>query len=614
MAHVAAHVTTFKGLQPGIDPRRIVNPYIVDGRNFYIGIDGAMSGFGYTTLGEKSLASPLFVKSFNVGADTFYFSGNYVYSFDKASGTYVPVFSFIADTSIAPWSHALVGGINYFIRKGAALIRYDESLSSWSQISGGSIPADGVGVARSHGRLVIVSPTWVSWSAIDDGEDFVASTVTGAGAQSLVIIGQGAGIAVKETTDGFLTYTESGILKSQLVNTINPYRHIPVSDTNQTVQTAISPFAIVEMANKEQVVLTKTGFYKLNGTTITPWQPLFGEYFRTAVFPTIDFSVDAVLQLTYIPEKQWFFVSFAENQESAVYTKAWCLYIPSGEWGSFDVTHTAFVHTPGTIRGSDNFTWGFLTYTGTLNEFTEEPFNLDTPELAGSAFIFSSDVSYPAVLSNDVYEFSTATTAYGEDTSLCTLTGVWDNYGVIYESPLNAKSPTEISMVTNVTGTSTVAHIGLTYTQQSKTALEAFIQVGPFTSRTEKDAERRFLINNVTIGMQAEAFVVTYDDWLLDYDEEVEQDWLLEGTDEDWTGAVGEVVDYTFTVLPTIDGKTSYALDTHLPEETFAQGKTRNFASGHEGVYNYFSFYADLPNQAFALKLISLDGIYTGKL
>lgn len=620
---VPGNLTTFKGLQFGIDPRRVTEPYVVDGENFYVGIDGPVSGFGAEQVSSGRLANPVNTQSFLVENTVFYFSGASVFVYDVATMTYTPLYTFtVTGSTVTPWSVATVGGYYYFAREGVGLLQHNPITGAWTLLNGGAIPLNVAGVSRSRGRLLVITDKYSAWSAIDDGTDFTASTITGAAAQALVIVGHGNGRVIKETADGFVSYTDSGILRSQAVNTVNPYRHEPVSDTTKTVQTAINPFCVVELANKQQIVLTRTGLYSVVGADIQPWQPLVGEYLRTYVLQTLDFTIDAVIRLTYLPEKQWFFISYSESEKSAIYTKALCLYVPTGEWGSFDAVHTAFVHVPQTAAGLDSFAWGYLTPAGHLFKFKENPFTTVEVASAGRLVEYAKTAEFTASERDGVYTFDDHARSLDIVDANFNVAGTWDSVGVLESASvddepqpavdtISAESGGEYIFTTNAIAQNSFNVAGAVRISAEQVGLDSFIKVGPLRVQPQTEAVRLFMINNIAVGMPATAFIETYADWLLAGEDE---DWMLDGSDEDWLALSGEAVDYTFTLEPTIDGDTAYGLDLQAPIETLNSNRTRHFAAGHEGVYHFMRFAATEPNQAFALKQVAVDGIFTGVL
>ena len=62
-----------EGLYPALDRKKLAKPYVVDGKNFIVDLDGPKSAFGYKQPWHEFEDSH-FMQSFPVGTDIFYFS------------------------------------------------------------------------------------------------------------------------------------------------------------------------------------------------------------------------------------------------------------------------------------------------------------------------------------------------------------------------------------------------------------------------------------------------------------------------------------------------------------------------------------------------------------
>jgi len=441
-------INQISGLLPAFDRKRIQKPFVVDGKNFIMSSDGPLSGFAKDEIISNAINDPTFVQSFRVGDTTFVFTQTAVLQFDTATNTFIPLLDYPALTTAFPWSHAIVGGFHYFVRSGVNLLRYNPTTGIWSSLSGGSFPTNPVSCAESAGRLIILNDTSISWSAIDDGSDFVFSTSTGAGSQLLAILGQGAPQQVSQTFDGFLTFTESGILKSEAVIGANPFRHFVLSRSH----IAINPYAIVDVGRREHVLLTRTGLYKTSGKVPVLWQELMSEFFHSQVLSSLDPTNQSVIRLAYNIDRQWFVISIAEFENSNIYNKAFVLYEPSNEWGTFNQNHSAFfdVHfATGPVLG---FNFGFIAPDGKMYRFTDESFDLHFPALTWNFYNHLGKPQYPAVFQDSVTTFPSVMYLRHVDESIYPEIGIFDDVAVL-ESGVNPQSLQVLTEATNTDGT-----------------------------------------------------------------------------------------------------------------------------------------------------------------
>ena len=348
----------FKGLLPPLDPRRVNEPYAYDGRNFVPAIDGLKSDFGareviFETPAEAGMGPTAGATAINLpnNEETFYCNNTGIYSLDAVQTRLVP--RYLLETpveGIHRWWAAEVNNVIFFTRRGTGLIGFNKFTGTWQRYE---FLTDAVALCEIAGRLFIATETVVSWSAIDDGSNHVASTVTGAGQQSLAII------RVDDPSDvicclpyeqGVITYTRAGYLRSQLVEGINPFRHRPIYKSNEMPS---SDFSIVAFLENRHVWISERGFYVNDGVSdIQPWQPLMGEHIRefAARLPAAVFQR---FRLHWDAAKGWLIVSLEESEGfPGNFTIAYVYVVITDNWGSFNREHTGF-HTwqlePGTF-------------------------------------------------------------------------------------------------------------------------------------------------------------------------------------------------------------------------------------------------------------------------
>lgn len=420
----------FKGLPLGIDPRRLNAPAVIDGKNFYVSTDGPVSGFSYTQVFEEDLHDPQYTQTLEAGSELFIALRDGIYSFDPTAEVFILKLSFSRLTNINKWYTSSVGGKFYYTNKDVGLIEYDQKNNLWNFVTGVNIPTTIVASTQSRGRLVLLSDTAIHYSSIDNGSDFAPSIQTGAGFQSLSLIGQGIPITIEQVVDGIFVFTEDGIIKGTSLQGVNPFSFSIVSYTH----IPISEFAVETLGTKEIVFLTRFGLFSSSGGDISPWQPLAGEFIHTEIIPNVDLSVSGIIRLTFIQELNLFFISIADLQQSAIYNRALALYIPTGEWGSFDESHVGFMNVNflNTELGTN---FGFISADGFLFRFTFETSSFFFDENIDFLFDYHSTFEYPARTENNIVKFPDVERDFEySDTQITGGSGLYDMRGLVEES------------------------------------------------------------------------------------------------------------------------------------------------------------------------------------
>lgn len=353
-------VAQFGGLTPALDRKQVAEPSVVDGKNFTFTAEGPKNAFAADYFSYQSIGPAKLIQSFEIADKFFYFSTDAVYSFDDVNDIWVPEFVFGASyTELFPWSRALVGGVYYFIKAGSPLLSFNPNTQTWTSVDAGTnnIPSGAVQVTQSGGRLIILGSASVAYSAIDDGTDLLPDPGTGAGFQSLGIVGGGEPLGVREVSDGFITYTTEGTLHSQVVDSIVPFRHLPLSQNIFP----INPWCIVDIEKRRHIVLTDTNFWNVRNRQPELWQPLMAEYFRETLFKRYNPALNAIYALFYIPEDEEFFVSFSTSERPLEFNDSYVLKIQLDKWGFFNRHHHQILRLQSLSVSAGKNTSGFTT-------------------------------------------------------------------------------------------------------------------------------------------------------------------------------------------------------------------------------------------------------------
>lgn len=627
-------VRQFKGILPALDRRQPTDKFVLDGQNFLIDAEGPYSAFGTQIVTQSRIRNPEDANTFRVQTENFLFTADAVLKYDTVSGIFYPIFTFPINNTDFPWSQAVVGGVHYFAKKNSAIFSYNPLTDTWVTVTTNVVSVPHA-VTKSGGRLIILGDNDVQWSAIDNGTDLATDIEKGVGIQSLAIVGGGNSLAILPTFDGFITYTSTGSMKSELVDSINPFRHFPLTGDQGIIP--LSQYTVIETANNEHVILSKTGFYITTGKVPAPYQPLMSEFFRRQILPAHDLTNATIFKLTFNADRQWFIVSIAENEQAFNYTIAYVLYIPRDEWGLFNRPHVGFGElsiSEGTLKG---FNFGFFDAEGYLHKF------VDFPHLEQHA-----DGAKGIKLPNNFHYFNDNFTppSRSEDgvnimSSLIQLNSIDETFFISFGTSLfeyteigsfpSPATPDDTSQPSTLTAfindlsmQSSLIELGWKQYSPIFGSIDSFIEVGLYRVQTEDDRpDEMTLVTDLTIGMLNTPAGQTSENWLT-FSPDVEKDWLNDDLeDEDWGVGVFSGVVYTAEIIGTLDGYNQYQdqravleertdiVDEDLDETT---GRVRYFTCYNNAVYHIIRIETFNVDESFHLKTMDIMPIPAGRI
>lgn len=604
-----------KGLQLAIDRKKAQEPFVVDGKNFYMDIDGPVSGFGKGAILTDAIADPAYLQSFDIEGEAYLFTSTAILQYDKFSTQFIPVLTFPTFTLVRPWSTTIVGGLYYFAREEAGLIQFNSTTGQWRNITGAFVPNGIVSITISASRLIILADGIVAWSAIDNGEDLEHSSTTGAGSQSLNIVGRGAALAVHKTPNGYLSFTASGILISTSISGINPFHH-KVLSTNHI---ALNGYCVLDIGGDEHIILTKKGLYSTKGELPALWQPLMSEYLHKVVLNDIDLDLDAIVRLSHAPERLWIMVSVSEQEISGVYNKAFILNERSGtEWGVFNQSHSAFIDVKFALVGiHKGFHFGFADAAGEIFRFTGDAFDSLLPQAVWNYELKQEVPTYPARYQDETIVFPSVLTSIGYDDSDYTYVGTYDTEAVFEEAyneddlVLAEETATDdgvnVVFTVQTAMTSGIILVHAAVVDLVKAPLDSYCTIGPFRITEQKSPNEISELNEVSLGMLDSGIDESRDDWFLDYQTDFFIDYLTATGEEDWGLAPVFQTDYDLSLLGTLDAYSVWNEQLVSPEITYAEGRFRTYSAHNLGRYHLIKISAEELNKSFALKTLEFD-------
>ena len=627
---------TFKGLLPAVDRRQPVDKFVLDGRNFLVDVEGPYSAFGSDLITYEIINNSAHAYTFRVQDEIFMFTDDMVLTYDTVAKIFVPINVFTLNTQTFPWTHAIVGGVHYFLKRGGVIHAYNPNTELWTTVTTNVI-TDPHFLTASAGRLIVMGINDVQNSAIDDGADLATDIEKKVGIQSLAIVGGGAPLALFHIADGFIAYTNTGAMVAEIVDAAVAFRVFPLADTHDD-NLPISRFTIVEFGNNAHVILSKTGLYITTGKGLQQFQPLMSEFIVRSILPNFDLGIIGTLRLTYQENIRQFFVSIAETEQAFMYTKAFVLYVPRDEWGVMNKSHTQFGELTlqdGPFKG---FNFGYFCFNGCLHTFTgisrveAHPDGATGVKLPGNTHLFHTSYFMPARIVDSAAFYPTGIQMETFDEAVFMAGSGLYEYGDIetYISPATPVLTEQASealapdlMKNDLNMQAAIVDVGWALRTPIFGSVDSFIDVGLFAQKTEFDhVDEITLVTDVNIGMLESPSGQTFEDWL-SFTPDIEVDWLDDASDEDWGAGVFSGTNYITTIIGSLDGENTFQDQLEIMEEredivdaskSETTGKVKYFTCYNNGFYHIVRIEALNVDESFHLKTMDLPLKQGGQL
>lgn len=642
------------GLMLAVDPKKIDKHVVLDGANFIVDVNGPRSAFGTESSYRRFLANE-FIYDVNLGGIIFYFahdttsSSCQVYTIDWPRRQFNYLFSIpqihASETrKTFPWSKAYVNGTWYLNHLAFGIVAYDTITQEWSNVSTTihtNLATNVIyGIAQAGGRAGYLTDTTLHWSAIDDATNVTPSVATGAGFQTLSLVGRPTKdseyLGLFEVADGFITILKRGIMKSSLIDSINPFTH----DVWSTKYIPLNQNCVTQIADGTYILLTKTGFWLTDGKEFSEWQPLMNEYLKSTEIPTFSLNQIGQVQIHYDEVKQWFFMSFSKTRNANYFTEAFVVYLPRNEWGRFNYTHVALVQIDEFGDGS-KFNMGYISVDGNVKLFADSASNFElVPQVQSSVNTVENEVFY----ADEFYQHSTiivdsiprvASTwqmdALDSVHRQLTARGIqWPNSAAFYELNGVSQVISEIEKAKLDDPASTIAYAAaqVTYAKSElvvygfirqeivQESLNAFVDVGVHRLDTLEFADQLTEVSAFFLGMEDSGNSSLSNEDYMAYTDTIIEDWLTAMPDsvEDWGFGVAPSSEYKNELTGTLDGFTQYADNKVVFEEAVRSGKTRMFVGACLGLYLRLKIEATDAGESFHLKDLEYDSFLAGRL
>lgn len=635
------------GLQFAIDRKTVDSVVAVDGKNFLVDLDGPRSAFAHQLSARATLFNTL-PESFTVGLETFHFLRNAVtneygvFKNNWAKKQWEILFAVAINPLYITYktTHALVGGKQYFANRGVGVWERNPTTNVWTDVTA-NFPNNTFFITESAGRCISLAEGVVAWSAIDDANDFTPSTTTGAGFQSLSLIGTPENDfdyrGLEKVADGFLVFMRQGILKSTSIDSVIQFRHRVVKDK----LIALNGWSFARVDDDALIFLTARGLYITNGSEYEIWQPLLSEELRLKIIPNLIADINGQIQLHYSKEKDWFFVSITNDSSSRIFEYAIVSYLPRGEWGYFNELHRGFIDIDALGDGS-GFQQDQLAYMSVNSEvslFKEGVAHIETAATADTSAsslqnsIFYSDELYDIPNHNEIANCNMRMSALNhihenlssENNPLPTVPSYYEING-LDENPIDDKvalpafkASTEAMGVAQLTQTRTeVLQYGFIRQVFELRSLDCNMTIGLIRLTDEQSSDQFSLISNVAISMTDSAGSSTStEDWLNDFNPDLVIDWLNDFPTEeveDYGINVASASSYKATIITSLDGYADFAADEQELDLALEEGRTRFYSTDRQGLYVMIKLDGSEVNDYIHLRKLELTGILSGRL
>lgn len=652
MANQNIQVKTVKGLIPALNSKEVNAPYVIEGRNFALDAEGPYSAFPAVFSTYDFIYRPELVETVTLDDDIYYCTNGAILRYDSAAMSFYPVFVFTPVNSKYPWTTAYVGTQYYLCRKDIGVIQYDPRQQSWTLVSHAFLPVGACAVTNSYGRLVILGSSKVAWSALDDGTDLTPSLTTGAGFQGTSMIG-GVPMMVKQTIDGFITFTVNGIMKSEYTDTTGVFRHYVLTTTEHL----LNPFAIATTSDLTHIFLDRRGMFQTEGKDPQPYDKLFSEFLNRKLFPKYDLSVQTLFRLYYSEARQFLCLSVATPDNPTIYTKAYVLYMNRGEWGSFDEVHYSFGTFNLTQGPYAGYNFGYVDTKGYVRHFEQ---GLAYKEGSFDAYnenvYWQSPLQYPAYtdagvfIATDNFRVSEVNPAEFEGvpsglysrlyTELPIEPAIDPLVGTRYTPNLNwlpcedyialvadtiedwndSLSPEvaedwlvsgNCNFPDEMQGQSGLFKLTLAVSNATLAPLNAYIKVGLFRLSTGQYPDELTLVTDSAVGMFSNGGPADVVDFMTLVDETVDYLTDISG-DEDYGYGIGSGITYGYTLVGSNDGVTEF--QSEIPTISHDIDSVEYYTNFNSAIYHWVQFSATQVNQAFHLRFLELSGNIAGRL
>lgn len=332
-------LTPVEGRMPSIDSRNEPTIRVIDGRNYLFDSKGPKSGFGSWQLDALPIGGPRDAQTVQPG-DSYFLCTDEAILLRRWTTplAWQACYYFSAPLSTANrgrWTGKYFAGkycLNhpgrgFFTAQQNAVANSIVMTKQTDEVIPGLV-TDAQAIAIARGRLILVTPTLIQWSASGNLTTMVPAEF-GAGFQSISDYSPGTGIGVTSFRDGFIAWTTEGGVAAEYRDNAAVWEFYALRHD----EAPLNSRCILTLSTGQQIILTRRGLFVVSGASqIQPWGPEFGEFLRKHMNDNnahLDYwrlEYDSIHQIVYVLE--------SVNGES--YTRAWAWQITTDKWGEYN--------------------------------------------------------------------------------------------------------------------------------------------------------------------------------------------------------------------------------------------------------------------------------------
>lgn len=572
----------FMGFTPAVEDRRSNQLYAVAGENFLFDSLGPKSVFGEDLLTPIPLGDTQWMQGVRLrlrgGDRVFHFTKEGIVEWSESAGNWIPLW--LTNATVATPYRWTVGYLNewlYFCHPAVGAIRYQPQSGVVERHNPPGFPADPIALCVSNGRLAVVDPVWLSWSAPSDGFNF-SPQLGGAGLHKIGDSVSGFPTMVTSYPGGVLTWTTGGVMRSEFTGDQYVWRHRPIN----TAYRLINSFCSVQIDTNTCVILDERGLFQTKGEAPTPWTPLFNEFFINYA-RRLKLKIGENVRLEWDELQQVLYVSVSESIHNPIYETTFILYPVLDKWGVFKRPHYGIfpILIDSTQREGDYY--GYADGDGQIRMWRDSGYRESLP-VDTTLDLISPPIEWPNDLSQAGY-----TVMSGEGFAPGSVSSV--DYSRVAFYPRDGTIP----VVGQRLGLEARIVLGLIRFEQLSSSNDEMTEVTQIAIASHKTGQ---------IGMS--------EDWNVPPSGTADEDWNIMLSQEDWGNDPTNSISYGLRLFGTVDGRTTFTEE--VPATVLTQAGITYYACAVTGLWHLLEVTATEPGDRFHLRAFELTAAYAGKL
>jgi len=642
------YATDFDGYIPGREPRQCQKVTVLDGRNFYVDLQGPRAAFGDTFWLSSffTIAMRQQVTELRCGDELFFGTPEGIYRIDNVSKLLYPLFDVAITNSSWPWSVAYVGKKYYFSQYSIGLWEYDPSIPSIRHVST-PVFDDIRWVCEVGGRLIAQSSQYTLWSAQDDGSDLTPCLATGAGAQGVSLVG-GTPLRCDALANGVLVATDKGLMKGTLVDQVYVFVWKVVSRDLKLY----SPSCACSVPDAGIIYLDAHGLRYVATTdsdpatvNLTPWEIEMSNALRRDYPVTTRIKYPGNVLLHYSYAEQCIYLAFSTNGANGQFAKAYVYYLSTGKWGIFNKTFTGLFDLD---DGTGLWRLGYMSSRGSCRRMSENYYREEdvgstdidnllyfkpAPSHISKRLVDTENVRSADPDSGEMELHLTQDVEYEVEEELWysdfdphffsqnVVSGLYDKNEFLYSnqtpevpSTLVASQVDDQGIFYEVIDEIWFSDVGFDWYQLkshyfAQESMDSSILLGPLRVLKQQDAAELCQFDEIVAGVASLGDVAEITDWN-----------NSSNPDEDWNNVEFELSEDWGTSAPnayTFNAELTMSRDATVQSNNFTEKlmsveetefSTSYCPQQYVGLYGLLNFNASAPGQFFYLKTLEVGG------